>query len=203
MVQGLQPDVCGQYFYSGRAGSEVCRLWSEGSVVRGLWSKVYSPTSVASTSTLVARYLRSAVCGLRGLWSVVCPRFTTRRLCSSHSGSSGAQGGSPAKTWSSKQRPRPDTGTSDGMSLLSRTAWKAPPTTADGQARNARVWMVSSECWLQEVIPPPKWRNQTSFPFLVFVVAFLAFARPLLADVIHAHVADVLLRTGGDFRAYP
>ena len=80
VVQGLQPDVCGQYFYSGRAGSEVCRLWSEGSVVRGLWSKVYSPTSVASTSTLVARYLRSAVCGLRGLWSVVCPRFTTRRL---------------------------------------------------------------------------------------------------------------------------
>ena len=54
---------------------------SEGSVVRGLWSKVYNPTSVASTSTLVALGLRSAVCGLRGLWSVVCgPKFTARRL---------------------------------------------------------------------------------------------------------------------------
>ena len=75
MVQSLQPDVCGQYFYSGRAVSEVCGLWSEGSVVRGL-SKVYNPTSVANTSTLVARGLWSEVCGLwsegsvvRGLWS--------------------------------------------------------------------------------------------------------------------------------------
>ena len=57
---------------------------SEGSVVRGLWSKVYNPTSVANTSTLVARGLWSEVCGLwsegsvvHGLWSKSIYGFTT------------------------------------------------------------------------------------------------------------------------------